>query len=419
MATIDSGRRLTEDDWTSPFPAHAVWEITLACDLECNHCGSRAARRRPDELSTAECLDVVTQLAALGCREVTLIGGEAYLRKDWTTLIRAVADAGMLPGVQTGARNLTEKRVAEAAEAGLRVIGVSIDGLAETHDAIRGVPGSFDKAITALETCKRYGMELSVNTQIHSSILGELPAMLDRFIEIGIATWQIQLTVAMGRAADNDALLVQPYELLEIYPVLFELWEKAKVHGIDLIPGNNIGYFGPYEHAWRGRSEFSHFKGCNAGLNTLGIEADGTIKGCPSLPTTPFSGGNIRDLSLEDIWNDADALAFNRTRTTADLWGRCQGCYYADVCRAGCTWTTHTLFGRSGNNPYCHYRALKLAEEGLRERIVKVRAAPGQPFDYGGFELIEERIDDGAEVKRIAAEPRHTQVGHPRLVVLA
>lgn len=414
MAKQDSGRTLSEFDWTSPFPAHAVWEITLACDLKCNHCGSRAQKARPDELSTDECLDLVQQLAKLGCREVTLIGGEAYLRQDWTTLIRAVADAGMLPGVQTGARNLTEERVHAAAEAGLKVIGVSIDGIGATHDAIRGVVGSYDKAMAALKTCKRYGMELSVNTQIHSGILPDLPALLDELIDIGIATWQVQLTVAMGRAADNDELLVQPYELLEIYPVLFDLWERAKIHGIDLIPGNNLGYFGPYEHAWRGRSEYAHFKGCNAGLNTLGIEADGTIKGCPSLPTTPYGGGNIRDLTLEKIWNESEELAFNRTRTTDDLWGRCKTCYYADVCRGGCSWTTHTLLGRTGNNPYCHYRAIELAKEGLRERIVKVADAPGRPFDFGGFEIVEERIEDATPVRRVARTG-----GHPLLPVLA
>jgi radical SAM superfamily enzyme YgiQ (UPF0313 family) len=63
-------------------PVYAVWEITLACDLACRHCGSRAGRARPDELSTAECLDLVGQLAALGVREVTLIGGEAYLTQE-------------------------------------------------------------------------------------------------------------------------------------------------------------------------------------------------------------------------------------------------------------------------------------------------------------------------------------------------
>ena len=70
-------------------PDHAVWEVTLACDLACRHCGSRAGKARPDELSTEECLDLVRQMAAR-CTRVSLIGGEAYLRDDWLEIVREI-----------------------------------------------------------------------------------------------------------------------------------------------------------------------------------------------------------------------------------------------------------------------------------------------------------------------------------------
>src|SRR5258706_4712396 len=75
-------------------PIYAVWEITLACDLACRHCGSRAGKARPDELSTAECLDLVRQMKELGVFEVTLIGGEADLRDDWVDILREVRRLG-------------------------------------------------------------------------------------------------------------------------------------------------------------------------------------------------------------------------------------------------------------------------------------------------------------------------------------
>src|SRR5712691_2389978 len=142
-------RFLTADDYRECRPVYVVWELTLACDLKCQHCGSRAGKARPNELSTAECLDLVRQLARLGTREVTLIGGEAYLRKDWVEIIRAIRAAGMDCTLQTGGRNLTEERVRDAVEAGLQAGGVSVDGLAELHDRLRGVPGSFDAAFAA------------------------------------------------------------------------------------------------------------------------------------------------------------------------------------------------------------------------------------------------------------------------------
>ena len=129
-----------------------------------------------------------------------------------------------------------------------------------------------------------------------------------------------------------------------------------------------------------------------AGQLTLGIEADGTIKGCPSLPTANWAGGNIHDASLLDIWERAAPLRYTRDRTVDDLWGYCRTCYYADSCRAGCTWTSDVFFGRPGNNPYCHHRALEFAARGQRERLVRVAEAPGQPFDQGRFELIVEPL---------------------------
>src|SRR4249920_2102585 len=123
-------------------PIYAVWEITLACDLACRHCGSRAGRARPDELSTEACLDLVEQMAALGVREVTLIGGEAYLREDWLEIVRAIVAHGMTPTMTSGGRGIDAERAAKAAQAGLAGVSISLDGLEQTHDRLRGVRGS-------------------------------------------------------------------------------------------------------------------------------------------------------------------------------------------------------------------------------------------------------------------------------------
>jgi MoaA/NifB/PqqE/SkfB family radical SAM enzyme len=91
-------------------PIYAVWEITLRCDLACRHCGSRAGRARPDELTTEEALDLVAQMAEMGVREITVIGGEAYLRDDWTRIVAAIVDAGMECGMTTGGRGIARER---------------------------------------------------------------------------------------------------------------------------------------------------------------------------------------------------------------------------------------------------------------------------------------------------------------------
>ena len=166
-----ANRFATAGDRAAYRPVHVVWEITLACDLKCNHCGSRAGAKRPGELTTAECLDVVAKLAALGTREISLIGGEAYLRRDFAQIIAAITSAGIECTLQSGGRNLTEERVAAAAAAGLKAVGISIDGMREWRDELRGVRGSFDAAVASLKRLRAHGIPTGVNTTISNRSL--------------------------------------------------------------------------------------------------------------------------------------------------------------------------------------------------------------------------------------------------------
>jgi len=391
-------RRLPLADASRPIdrrlrPIYAVWEITLACDLACRHCGSRAGRGRPDELTTAEALDLIDQMARLDVKEVTVIGGEAYLREDWLDLVRALSAHKIPVTMTSGGRGLTPELVEQAKAAGLRGVSISIDGDEATHDRLRGVAGSYRSAIAAMGAVKASGMALSCNTQINHLSMPLLESVLETVAALGIRGWQIQLTVPMGRAADEPEILVQPYDLLDLFPRLAALKKRCDELKVVLWPGNNIGYFGPYESIIRGHYLRGHGGSCGAGRATLGIEANGAIKGCPSLPTERWTGGNIRDDSLEAIWERSEPLRHMRDRTLDDLWGYCRTCYYAEECMAGCTWTSFVTLGRAGNNPFCHHRAIEMAKDGKRERIVKATEAPGEPFDHGTFEIVVESVE--------------------------
>ncbi len=367
-------------------PVYAVWEITLACDLACGHCGSRAGRARPDELSTEEAFRVADELAELGVREVTVIGGEAYLRPDWLDLVRRIRSNGMRATMVTGGRGITAELARDAVAAGIQFAGVSIDGHRAAHDELRAHAGAYDQALAALGHFRAAGIAVTVNTQLNRISAPTLEAVLPDLVAAGVHSWRFQLTVAMGRGADDTAALLQPYDLLDVYPRLAALHTAAAELGIRVTPGNNIGYYGPHEAQLR-RGDY---RSCQAGIAVIGLEADGTFKGCPSLHTAEWAGGNVRDASVRALWERSAALRVIRDRTVEDLWGYCRTCYYADECRAGCTWTAHSLFGKPGNNPYCHHRAIEMDRAGLRERVVPVEAAPGLPFDHGRFELVVE-----------------------------
>jgi radical SAM protein with 4Fe4S-binding SPASM domain len=243
-----------------------------------------------------------------------------------------------------------------------------------------------------MRMCRRIGLPFSVNTQVNRLSLPHLEHVYEQLSAAGAHGWQIQLTVPAGRAADEPEVLLQPYDLLVFFPVLAALKQRADAARIKCLIGNNLGYFGPYDHVLRNMSPCGHSQSCQAGRLGLGIEANGDIKGCPSLPTDRWVGGNTRERTLEQIWERSEPLRYNRDRTVEDLWGFCRTCYYADECRAGCTWMATSLFGRPGNNPYCHHRTLEFEKRGQRERVVLREEAPGTPFDHGQFELVLEPI---------------------------
>ncbi|MDZ8086228.1 MAG: nif11-class peptide radical SAM maturase 3 [Nostoc sp. DedQUE12b] len=377
--------------------SYAVWEITLKCNLACQHCGSRAGHTRANELSTSEALDLVKQMAEVGITEVTMIGGEAFLRPDWLEIAQAITKAGMLCGMTTGGYGITLDTARRMKEAGIRVVSVSVDGLEATHDRLRGRQGSWQWAFKTMSNLKQAGIPFGCNTQINRLSAPEFPRIYEHLRDAGIFAWQIQLTVPMGNAADNSDILLQPYELLDVYPMIARVAERAKREGVQVQPGNNIGYYGPYERLLRGGDAWSFWQGCSAGLSALGIEADGAIKGCPSLPTTAYTGGNIRDYSLRTIIEETEELRFNlgagTPKGTEHLWGFCKSCEFAELCRGGCSWTAHVFFDKRGNNPYCHHRALTQEKGGIRERVFLQRRADGNPFDNGEFGLIEEPIN--------------------------
>jgi radical SAM protein with 4Fe4S-binding SPASM domain len=378
--------------------AHAVWEITLRCNLACQHCGSRAGPARQDELSTAEALDLVAQLHDVGITEVSLIGGEAFLRKDWLVIARAITDAGMRATMVTGGFGMSSDMVAGARDAGIDVVSVSVDGLEATHDRLRGRTGSYRSCLSTMERLQDAGIVVGCNTQLNRLSMPELPVLYERLRDAGMRAWQVQLTGPMGHAADHADILLQPAELVDVFPVLARLARRAWRDGVQFRPNDNVGYYGPYERLLRGNSHpWAFWQGPREGLTVIGIESDGSVKADPTLPSDPYRGGNVRQRPLREILERSPALTFNAGGGTpegrARLWGFCATCEFADVCRGGAAWIAHTFFDRRGNNPYCHHRALAHQHAGRRERVVLHTPAQGEPYDHGVFALVEEPAD--------------------------
>jgi radical SAM protein with 4Fe4S-binding SPASM domain len=400
LASPPPVRTIRADELEIARPIYVVWELTMKCDQPCQHCGSRAGQARENELSTEEILSVAKDLVRMGTREVTVIGGEAYLRPDLVQIVRALAEGGIRVTMQTGGRAFHMDRAKALRDAGLDGLGVSVDGPAKIHDRIRGNLGSHAAAIQALKNAGAVGMVLSANTQVNRLTANHLVETARQLRSLGVQAWQPQLTGPLGRAAEREEWLLEPRRIVEVIDTLAAIQKEAIEEHTSGIPfniacNNNLGYFGPHEQILRSRpgDVETHWRGCAAGTYVMGIESDGTVKGCPTLPTKEYGGGNVREMNVEKIWDTSPVVRFARDRASIEeLWGFCKTCYYADVCMAGCAWTTHTTLGRRGNNPWCYHRVTELKKRGVREILRKVEDAPQLPYDHGLFEIVEEPL---------------------------
>lgn len=331
------------------FPESVVWEITFACNMRCIHCGTSAGKHRPDELTTQEALDLIDELAGLGTRTITLSGGEPLLREDWRELAMRVKQDGMVLHIVTNGYFLTPEIAADMARLQFDHVGVSFDGTEKTHNYIRQRKHSYERALNAMDNLRGKGVRFCAVSQVSNINLHELDTMHETLVDHGCKVWRIQMTTATGRMREQAAQVLT----LENYPRLIHKLLELKTCGdIQVDAGENIGYYGCKGTAL---NDGMPYYGCYAGTRIAGVESNGDVKGCLSMPEE-FVEGNIRRSSFTAIWNNPSGFAYNRQFTKETAGGACRECRYLPLCRGGCATTSVSQTGCRADNPYCIYQ---------------------------------------------------------------
>ena len=356
-------------------PKSCTWELTLACNLRCGHCGSRAGNPRPDELGRPRLLEIANELADLGCRTLTLSGGEPTLSKHWEAVGAEAAGRGIAVNMITNAARADKELPRRAKEAGLVSIAASLDGLEATHDRHRGLPGSFKRVMALIEACHAAGPPVGVVTTLQKRNVRELDA-IEELLAGKVYVWQLQLGAAMGNLLEHRSEQLDPKDLLQLIPALAGLVERSP---INIRIANNIGYYGKYESTLRRHrsTPVECWVGCFAGCRHLGIQSDGSVKGCLSLQATEETEGSLAEHALADIWHREGAFSYNRSFSTDSLTGFCRTCEHADICRGGC-FSMRTCEGGS-ENPFCYHRVATLDARSLvksKRRYAPLALAP-------------------------------------------
>ncbi len=344
-------------------PEYCVWELTLRCNMRCIHCGSSAGRPRENELSIQECLPTADELVSLGCRHVTLIGGEVLLVPGWSLLARRLAEAGLVVNIITNGSLMDDRCVAAIRTAGLSNVCVSIDGLQEAHDRIRRAPGSFVRACRALSRLRDEGISTGVVTTLLANNVDDLEELHNVLLELGVEVWQLQIGTPMGSLSDCRDLLLRHDQVPRITGFIRQRRDARRLW---ILAGDDIGYFDANEPYLRNLpGVLGSWSGCAAGLRAVGIDSVGNVKGCESLYDPRFIEGNVRTESLATIWTKEGNFGYNRKFDESMLTGKCAGCDRGARCRGGCRGSCYFTAEGMYENPYCSYPKTRRAMAAL------------------------------------------------------
>lgn len=270
------------------------------------------------------------------------------MRDDWSVVAQALIKSGMRCSIITNGYRVSDCDLAKLSEMGIESVAVSLDGTKEFHDAWR-MPGSFDCALSTIRRLVADGIPTSVITTLVPEGVGCLEEMFSILSGLGIAAWQLQACSPMGNASCGlSEICVDAREVIGFVE------QHAESAQFRLGVADNIGYHTSSEGWIRGDlGGRACFPGCIAGLASIGIDSAGNVRGCESMYDAIFIEGNLRDVSLRDIWEDVDAFSYNRHFDASVLTGRCADCPAGVYCAGGCRSYNHFVHGKLYESPNC------------------------------------------------------------------
>lgn len=315
--------------WEKPRLRHLFLELTMRCNENCLHCGSRCNEVKSEELSVEvyrDFLDKIKEDFGTKDKMLCITGGEPLLRKDFFDIMGYATLLGFNWGMTSNA-TLIDKKVAKRLQRiGMKTISVSIDGLRETHDAFRRTPGGYDRAMAGINNLIEVGgfKAIEITTVVTHKSIKELDALYEIFNKMDIDSWRVIGMEPMGRAKDYPELLLTP----EDQKYLFEFIRNKRISGEPVTYGCSH-YLGlEYEREVR-----DWYFNCTAGIYTASITASGDIIACLDIERRPeFTQGNILKDSFKDVWENG----FKQfRRNVGENNSKCRECSEWEFCRGG------------------------------------------------------------------------------------
>ena len=270
---------------------YLFWECTTRCNLHCRHCGSDCTAPGSEKDMPLEdflrAFDTLPLERMSDEMTVVLTGGEPLLRPDIEEIGKALQQRRVGWSMVTNGYWYSQQLHSRLMSAGLGALTISLDGLEEEHDWMRGLKGCYSRTLNAITiAAKEYWLNFDVVTCVNQRNLPQLQQIHDLLASLGVRRWRLFTIIPIGRAKDSPELHLSNNQFVQLMEFIKE--KRQHKEAAMQVSFGCEGYLGKYEREVRQNPYM-----CHAGINIASVLIDGTICGCPNIDRQVFAQGNI------------------------------------------------------------------------------------------------------------------------------
>lgn len=314
--------------------------VTMACNLRCKHCYSIAGKKLNNELSLKEIKKIINDLKQLGTIRIFFTGGEPFIRPDILEILKYTDDNNFAIYISTNGTLINLKIINFLKSLKhLRTFQISLDGLNRTHDSIRGVKGIFNKVINTIKLIKKElkNTKIAIISVLMKENINEIDKLLKLAIKLNVDIFGLVTLYPVRRSSEaEDVTFLEKYKLFKKLSEIYTARKTKLKLGLLVPPAIIPSSLKELEYGCGYICTFPSY---------LGINANGDVAPCDGLLTyKEFILGNVREDSLEEIWNYPLMKKLRKIKPS-EIRGVCQKCKYLSFCMGGCRARAYLEYG--------------------------------------------------------------------------
>lgn len=327
-------------------PWTVSWKVVSACNLRCEHCyfndKSEKVYNSSNDLNKEEIINLANDLTTnLGIVNYSITGGEPLSRKDIFEVIKIIKASKGIVSLQTNGTLITKtisQRLRKLLNPNTDYIQISLDGLENTHDNIRG-KGSFKKAINGIKLMINSGINVNVNCTPISKNISELTDLYKLCTEIGVNKFSLSRFIPYNdtqkELEPNLSYLIEVFAEILKFSKSSQTYLEFHYRFFDFVSNETLRQ---YADEYLKKHKPNNMDLCeNVSChkhNTLFIDADGKFYLCFASKHNNKGLGDYRKSTASGIWNNRKNNIFFNERLIANM--PCKSCKYFKLCRGGC-----------------------------------------------------------------------------------